>query len=157
MTIRNLFFFILFSLASAGCRQLGSSHLPPDKMEHIIYDISIAEAYSTKTKDNANFGGIKNMDSLAVYYADILAHYGVTKDEFEESLAWYKNHPDDIDSIYTHLSVKADKINMEESRKKRQLNAPANSLPAKSDTAHASAADTIKPGQARVRHQFTSQ
>lgn len=135
MTIRNILLCLTAAASIAGCGKMTGSHLPMSQMEDIIYDISIAEAYSTKTADNANFGGYKNIDTLAGYYKDILAHYKVSKEDFEQSMEWYKSHPSEMDSIYTHISVRADKDNTEESRKKK-LAQPQPAPPPTTDTAH---------------------
>ena len=85
-------------------------------MEQIIFDISIAETYSTQAKDNTHIGGLKDMDSLGRFYKDVFAHHNITAEEFGESLKWYKAHPDQLDSIYTHISARADKMLSDESR-----------------------------------------
>ncbi len=127
-----------------SCNKENSEHLPPVKMEQVMFDISIAESYSTKSRDNTNFGGVKNMDSLAEYYKDILAHDKITPDQFRQSLTWYKNHPDDMDSLYTHLTLRADQINAEESRKKKAA-APAVPPSVQTQTIAPSPSGTIKP------------
>ncbi len=120
MTIRNLTILTLCCITVFACNSINKgNHLPMPKMEAVIYDITIAEAYSTKARDNTNFGGMKNLDSLGDYYKEIFKHHGITQQEFTESLKWYKSRPDDIDSIYTHLSIKADKENAAESKKKK--------------------------------------
>ena len=115
----SILLFTALFISVFSCKQESNEHLPPAQMEQIMFDIGIAESYSTKSRDNTNFGGVKNMDSLAVYYTEILKHHKVTADQFRQSLNWYKNHADDMDSLYTHLSVKADQLNAEESRKKK--------------------------------------
>ena len=47
--------------------------------------------------------GAKNLDSLSAYYKDIFAHYHVTQAQFTESMDWYKNHPDDLDTMYNEM------------------------------------------------------
>lgn len=129
MTLRSLT-IVIACCTMCACNHMNSGdHLPRQKMEDIMYDLSLAEAYSTKTPDNIAFGGLKNMDSLAGYYKDVLDHYHVTKDEFQKSLEWYKQQPNEIDSIYTHLSARADKVNNEEMKKKRDNLQPNPNIP----------------------------
>ena len=45
----------------------------------------------------------KNMDSLAHYYREILAHYQLSNTDFDKSIKWYTAHPDDLDSVYTDI------------------------------------------------------
>jgi hypothetical protein len=78
-------------------------HLSPKVMQKVMLDITLAEAYSITKKDSLHKGGTKNTDSLAVYYKDIFAHYKITKEQFTQSLNWYKNHPDDMDTMYNNI------------------------------------------------------
>lgn len=81
-----------------------SYHLSPGQMQHLLIDIQAAEAYSTMvTPDSLKKGNQKNMDSLAQYYTDIFAHYHLSKEQFDENLDWYKQHPGDLDSVYNTL------------------------------------------------------
>src|SRR5437899_1395819 len=98
-TLLLIFVSLLFS-----CKNIApSNHLSPDLMKKILKDINIAESYSLVVKDSLHKGGSKNIDSLAVYYKDIFAHYKITAAQFTESLNWYKENPDDLDSVYSDL------------------------------------------------------
>jgi len=66
-------------------------------------DVSLAETYSTMTSDNQHTRGVKNSDSLSVYYKTIFAHYDITQNEFDESMQWYKAHPEELDTVYSHM------------------------------------------------------
>ncbi len=119
MMRRNFILYCCMTAVLVGsCNKMGS-HLPPKKMEQVLLDISIAESFSSFTKDR-HFGGPKNQDSLAHYYAAIFQHHHITEQEFKESMAWYKNHPDEMDTVYTDLAVKADKMLAAESNKKKK-------------------------------------
>ncbi len=102
---------LAMSACVSSCNNKGDSdHLPPKEMQKILLDISVAESYSAVVKDSLHKQqGAKNMDSLAVYYKDILAHYHITEEEFAESLDWYKSNPGDLDSMYTALIPIANK------------------------------------------------
>jgi hypothetical protein len=43
---------------------------------------------------------------LSVYYQEIFAHHNITQEQFIESLAWYKNHPEELDTLYNNLIPK---------------------------------------------------
>lgn len=75
-------------------------HLPPAIMRKVLLDVNLAESYSIVAKDSLHKGGTKNLDSLSAWYKDIFAHYKITESEFTQSLNWYKNHPEEIDSLY---------------------------------------------------------
>ena len=97
--------FLLACLSVAGCKSKKTEeHLPTKLMRDIMMDIQLAETYSTMQKDTLHKNtGMKNMDSLAVFYKDIFAHYKVTKEQFTNSLDWYKNNPEEMDSLYNDM------------------------------------------------------
>ena len=76
-------------------------------MQKVLLDINLAESYSLMVKDSLHRGGSKNVDSLSVYYKEIFDHYKLTPDQFTENLNWYKNHPDDLDSMYSTIITSA--------------------------------------------------
>jgi hypothetical protein len=78
-------------------------HLPPKLMQQVLLDINLAEAYSNMVKDSTHKGNTKNLDSLAVYYRDIFAHHKITQQQFDNSMNWYKLHPDDLDTLYSNI------------------------------------------------------
>ena len=104
-------FVLLFS-----CKNKDADHLSRAKMQAILGDMHDAENYSLMvTKDTSKVNGRsqmpqKNMDSLAHYYREILAHYKLTVDEFDKNIKWYSAHPDDLDSVYTDLINKYTKL-----------------------------------------------
>lgn len=79
------------------------NHLSPKVMRQLLIDANIAETYSTLQKDSLHKQGPKNIDSLAVLYKDVLAHYKITPEQFAENLQWYKEHPEDLDTIYNDM------------------------------------------------------
>jgi len=68
-----------------------------------LQDVNLAEAYSTLVKDSVYKGTGKNLDSLAQYYKDIFSHYKITQHQFDESMQWYKRHPDELDTVYSKI------------------------------------------------------
>ena len=83
--------------------------IAPKRMEAILYDVQMAEVYSTMAgKDSTKDFAQKNEDSLAVYYASIFRHYGISAGEFKTAVEWYRAHPADLDSIYTKMLPKMD-------------------------------------------------
>jgi len=106
----NPFYFTLlglticFAVTTTSCKRLlPANHIPPKKMEQVLMDVSLAETYSTMTSDNQHTRGVKNSDSLSVYYKTIFAHYDITQNEFDESMQWYKAHPEELDTVYSHM------------------------------------------------------
>ena len=106
----------LLLLLVFSCRQhnnYSGDHLPKEVMQQLMLDVNIAEAYSISTKDSLHRSGSKNIDSLSVFYSRIFAHYKITEAEFNTSLEWYKNHPEELDTIYAHILPLASKMQAE--------------------------------------------
>lgn len=72
-------------------------------MEKVIVDIQLAESYSLgMSSENSqpsltNFN--KNTDSLYQFYSAILNHYNLSYEQFKKAVDWYKNHPDNMDTL----------------------------------------------------------
>lgn len=98
---------LLFASIAAlilSCNKESGNHLPPEKMKAVLTDIHLAESYSMVLKNNTlSQPSSKNIDSLSEYYAVILKHHGITSQEYQSSLEWYKEHPQDLDTIYTNM------------------------------------------------------
>lgn len=89
-----------------GCNKGGGAsdeHLPPKLMQKVMMDVAEAETYCTHVQDNVHRGSMKNTDSLSAYYKTIFSHYKISQDEFYNSLEWYKNHPEELDSVYAKM------------------------------------------------------
>jgi acyl-CoA synthetase (AMP-forming)/AMP-acid ligase II len=100
-----LLLFSVSLLIVASCKNAGTGdRLPPALMKKVLTDVQMAETYSTMVKDSLHKNtGMKNLDSLSVYYKDIFAHYKITEAQFTTSLNWYKEHPDEMDSLYNEM------------------------------------------------------
>lgn len=103
--MRLIFCLFTVSLALGSCNMNAEkdAHLPKEKMQQILLDINLAEAYSTMAKDSLHKTGAKNIDSLAAYYTAIFRHHKITQQQFQSSLAWYKLHPNDMDSLFNNI------------------------------------------------------
>lgn len=99
---KALLLFICIYFIAAGCKNK-DNHLPSAVMQKVLTDITLAEGYAIFVRDTLHPAGSKNYDSLGSYYKDILAHYKVTKEQFNESMDWYKKHPEELDSIYARM------------------------------------------------------
>ncbi len=78
-------------------------HLELDKMKTVLTDIHFAEVYCTLVNDSTHELRNKNVDSLAVYYLDILSHHNITMDDLEQSIVWYQKHPDQLEKVYQDM------------------------------------------------------
>jgi hypothetical protein len=103
---RRLSLAVIVAVLVFGCKHktgTGNTHLPQKQMQKVLLDMTLAEGYSTMNKDSLHKTSTKNYDSLAVYYKDIFAHHKITEEQFNESLDWYKGHPEEMDSTYAIL------------------------------------------------------
>lgn len=103
--------FIISTLQA--CKEAPGKHLPQKKMEDVLLDLAMAEAYSGVTRDNLHPSGAKNIDSLAYYYRQILDHHKVSVEEFRQSIDWYKAHPDVLDTMCNNMMNKGGRIQTE--------------------------------------------
>lgn len=103
--MKSLQFVVLLGLLSCvACHRKSTERLPPQKMQAVLTDIHLAEAYSAVINKSAiSQPDKKNLDSLARFYAMICKHHGISREQFYESLAWYRNHPDQMDSLYSKM------------------------------------------------------
>ncbi|MBC7553659.1 MAG: DUF4296 domain-containing protein [Taibaiella sp.] len=116
MTIKNYVTVLILVFPLAACRQR-TGRLPMQQMEDVLYDINMAESYSTMARDNNHAGGVKNPDSLAIYYRDILAHHNIPAQSFKESMSWYKANPDSLNVMYANIMTRNEKILSDETAK----------------------------------------
>jgi len=95
---------LLLCLVFFSCKQETGDHLPQDKMEKVMLDIQLAEVYSTMAGyDTVTHVPLKNNDSLAKFYREVLQHHNISLDQFKQSLDWYRQHPNVLDTIYNNL------------------------------------------------------
>lgn len=90
-----------------SCNPKEASVLPMAQMEHILYDINLAEAYSTVARHQHNIAGVKDLDTLSTFYKAVFEHHHITLQQYQQSLQWYKEHPSQFDSLYCHVSAMA--------------------------------------------------
>jgi hypothetical protein len=96
---------VWIAAAMGACsEQMPEGLLPPERMQQILLDVSLAETWSSMAAaDSAHAGQQKAYDSLSVYYTDIFNHYRLSPEDFEANLRWYAAHPQELDSIYARL------------------------------------------------------
>lgn len=94
-------FFAIMIFAS--CKK-ERPHLPKEKMKQVLNDLFIAESYSTAIgQDSTRPGAKRNTDSLARFYEEIFHHHQVSREDFNYSIRWYEEHPEDLDSLFNDM------------------------------------------------------
>ncbi len=84
--------------------------IAPKKMEQLVMDLHMAEVYSSITRDSTHNVTAKNVDSLAVYHKEILAHHNLSIEQFNVVISWYKDHAEELDSVYAHIMPRMSEI-----------------------------------------------
>lgn len=89
---------VALTIGGIGCASDGESPpVPPSKMELIVTDLELSEAYSLAPGRHAP-------DSFAkVYRVAVLRKHGLSDTAYQEALDWYYQHPALLDSVYTHV------------------------------------------------------
>jgi hypothetical protein len=105
--IRILLVSFLVLFVCFSCQQSTQDKAPIEgkKLAAILRDLHTAEAYSSLlAKDTLyrQYNG-KNIDSLAIFYKQILAKHQVTMATIDSALKWYSLHPQDLDSVYAEV------------------------------------------------------
>jgi hypothetical protein len=94
---------LFFMLILVGACKRETPHLAPEKMAPILADLHLADAYSGIIRDTLKPAIGKNYDSLAVWTKSILAAHKITEKEFNESMDWYRDRPEILDSLYAKV------------------------------------------------------
>lgn len=135
------YFLVILMAAFASCKAPKEEPpIPAAKMEAVIFDIHLAETYSQGLGDTTGNRFDKNYDSLAVFYASILKHHQLSFDEFNEAMRWYRKHPQQIETLYTHVIDKLNNLKAKEGIKDIDDNSPPWIQQAKDSSKKASAA-----------------
>ncbi|MGC4056747.1 MAG: DUF4296 domain-containing protein [Chitinophagaceae bacterium] len=98
----------------SSCQREDKPPIPREQMAQILIDIHLAEAYAgILTKDSVHAAvKVKNIDSLAVYYKEILQKHQVKADSFDSAFKWYRYHPALMDSLYERVVAHFDSLQM---------------------------------------------
>jgi hypothetical protein len=82
-----------------------SSFKPIDekKMQHVMFDMHLAEAYVQNMPRDTRLTEVMRQDSLALFYASILKKNVISEKEFVASVKWYAQYPERLDSIYQRI------------------------------------------------------
>ena len=98
-------------LSCSSCKEKEVQHLSSSRMQQVLFDLYLAEAYSTMVpKDSFLRITEKNKDSLALFYQRVFRSHKITQKQFEQSMKWYTEHPEHLDTIYTRLIPEISKL-----------------------------------------------
>lgn len=111
------FAFFLYLVLFAGCYERNAEPMdidealviPPDKMELVMTDLFLVEGAISLLKNEGD-----EADNLSKkYFMTVLDNYGVTREQFEESLKYYTYHIEELDKIFEEVIVNLSKLESE--------------------------------------------
>ncbi|MBK6384791.1 MAG: DUF4296 domain-containing protein [Chitinophagaceae bacterium] len=89
----KIFFLLLFVVViDAGCKSKNSEVLPPKKMQALLWDMMRADQFLADYVLNKDTSINRITESLK-HYQRIFAIHNVSKEEFQYSFSYYRNHP----------------------------------------------------------------
>ncbi len=90
---------VLMAFMAMGCKpSLPSGIISRGEMEDILYDYHISQSMANQVADQ----GV----SQRVYEDAVLQKYGVSKDEFDRSLAYYMRHTEELEKLYENIETR---------------------------------------------------
>lgn len=96
----HILLFILMAAAVSlqGCQNDRPEHvLPPDELEDLLYDYHLAQALGRNHRDSAQY-------YTAVYEGAVFKKYGISAAQFDETLAWYSRHAEELYETYKKVN-----------------------------------------------------
>ncbi len=110
MSARYLLLIISALLLGGGCTRdtmkQAAPPVSPEVMERLLFDLQVADVYSTMVQpDSLPPVNVKNKDSLAVFYQEVLSHYEMTEEELIAAMKWYEEHPSELEAIYSRIQA----------------------------------------------------
>jgi hypothetical protein len=118
-------FWLLILFLAVSCTNKDSlprGIIPKDKMEKILWDMIMADQYSTQylVRDSAR----KNpkMETMKLY-AEVFQIHHVSKEEFQKSFSYYLGRPDLTKIMFDSLSAQSNR-HREELYYKQNINKP---------------------------------
>jgi hypothetical protein len=113
--MKPIYVFFLCLLFTACSKPEPKNILPEKKMRAVMWDIMRADEVADY------YGGMdtamRKWTIRAAYYKEIFQLHSITEQDFKRSLAYYQNHPTDLQLILDSLQARADRIQKAESSK----------------------------------------
>lgn len=94
----QFFFFLAAVICLPGCQaERPDGVLSPDELEDVLYDYHVAQSLGRSHRDSAQY-------YTAVYEGAVLKKYGISAAQFDETLAWYSRHAEDLYETYKKVN-----------------------------------------------------
>lgn len=101
-----LLFYLVVFISCGGEEKytIPENILQPSKMTDVLVDVHILEATL-----GLNVMQKKDTIAAALFY-DVFKNNQVTKEQYDESMDYYMQHPDLLNTLYDSVLVKLDKV-----------------------------------------------
>ncbi|MCK4661745.1 MAG: DUF4296 domain-containing protein [Bacteroidales bacterium] len=105
--LKLIFIVILFS----GCgqnriRNIPEDIIPRDSMISLMVDIHLADGILSVKKFNSH----KHKYQIESYYAYILQKHSYTREQYDSSVVFYSNYPEEYDIMYEEVLTELSKM-----------------------------------------------
>ena|ERR1700681_2791614 len=114
------FSVLFFVMSCTNKDSIPRGIIPKDKMEKILWDMILADQFSTPylLKDSARIN--TKMETMKLY-AEVFQIHHVSKEEFQKSFSYYLSRPDITKTMFDSLSAHSNR-HREELYKRPDLN-----------------------------------
>ena len=101
----KLFFAGLLAWMILGCNSCSETKpkLSVDKMSRLLLEFHLAESYAQQIRIDTLGRSMPNLDSLQSMNAALLKKYQMSETDVEQSLKWYCQQPELLDSMYQQM------------------------------------------------------
>ena len=111
--MRRSGFMLLVFVLLAACKTVTTDTgvLSPAKLEPVILDLQLAEAYANTVNMQAPANAVNAQnDSFLVYRKAILSKHHISDEDYTNSMKWYAQHPEQLDTMYAHVNTKLNQL-----------------------------------------------
>ncbi len=99
-----LFIFLFFFISCSDENKIPGDVLPPSKMEKVMWDMLRADEYVTSFIWK-NDSAVNRFEESEKLYNEIFSIHNITKEKFEKSLSFYRNHTELMKNLIDSLSL----------------------------------------------------
>jgi len=97
-----LLIIVLFS-----CNRIPRRYIiPPKKMVNVLVDIHLADGMADENMRHSS-GFVLDSASL---YGSVFKKYGVTRAQFDSTMNYYSEHPDDLQKMYNQVTARLKRL-----------------------------------------------
>lgn len=110
----RLFIPLVFIIFLFGCKsdpvkktvQIPEDIIPPAKMEKVLTDVQLIESALVYQRSNR----MSYLERKDFYYAYLCDKYGISKDELDKSLEFYKSQTILLEEMYRNIVSEIEKL-----------------------------------------------